>query len=70
MCGIKLWRLNNSIEGLWVLPGAVGSCCVFCNTVLMLVFIFAVGHLGKLLQMLALHGHTPASKSYYAEEGN
>lgn len=39
-------------------------------TVLTPVCIFAVGHLGRLLQTLVLHGHMPASKSYYAEEEN
>ena len=70
MCGVKPGRLNNLTEWLQVLSSTVGTCCVFCDTVLILVCIFAVGHLGRLLQMLALHGHMPASKSYYAEEGN
>lgn len=69
MYGIKLGSLNNLIEWLQVLCSAVCTCCIFCDTVLMFC-IFAVGHLGRLLQMLALHGHMPASKLYYAEEGN
>lgn len=40
------------------------------TAVLTLGCIFAAGHLGRLLQMLALLGHMPASKSYCAEEEN